>query len=213
MQCTLCAHDDLEELMIARDKRTYFHCPYCRLVMAHPKQLPSPEDEAKRYLEHNNSVENKGYVAFLRRVITPMLPYLNNKMTGLDYGCGPMPTLSKILASYTIKCHNYDPIFNIGHPHLAYDFIFATECLEHFFSPQRELERIATLLLPGGYLGIMTETYENLDRFKTWYYKNDHTHVSFYHAKTMAYIEEAYQLEKVHQDGNRVFIFKKNALD
>ena len=69
-----------------------------------------------------------------------------------------------------IACDDYDPLF-ADHPFRPpYDFIFATECLEHFHNPESEIRRISSLLKPGGLLGTMTERWTTLEQFPNWYY-------------------------------------------
>ncbi len=77
--------------------------------------------------------------------IDPALPYLTAGMTGLDYGCGPTPTLSVMLRREGIRCEDYDPFF-VGHPlQKTFDFVFSTEAFEHFFHPGREIRKIRAL--------------------------------------------------------------------
>jgi SAM-dependent methyltransferase len=182
--CPLCLADDGLANVRGADPRTYFHCQRCWLVFADPRHHLPPADEAARYRLHRNGLEDAGYVAFLRRAIDPLLPSLGPSMRGLDYGCGPSPTLSQILAKHGLACDDYDPLFNDVDLSPPYDFIFATECFEHFFRPAREIARLRALLRPGGYLAVMTEAWTDLDALADWYYMRDPTHVAFYHART-----------------------------
>ena len=47
-----------------------------------------------------------------------------------------------------------------------------------------ELERLWSLLQPGGWLGIMTKLVSDQTAFANWHYKNDPTHVCFFSADT-----------------------------
>jgi len=78
--------------------------------------LPDPATEEARYKAHQNSPQDAGYVRFLNQAITPALPYLNGSMRGLDYGCGPTPTLSGLLNAHGLYCENYDPYFFTASP-------------------------------------------------------------------------------------------------
>ncbi len=207
--CTLCGSNTVTLIKPQHDVREYYHCHTCELIFVDPRFHLSPNDERERYQTHNNGIEYQGHVNFLNRVIQPCLPLLSPTMIGLDYGCGPVPTLSVILAQHNIRCHNYDPLFAITHPLTAYDFIFATECFEHFFNPQKELATIVSLLKPGGYLGIMTEQWESLDRFTTWYYKRDLTHVTFLNRKTFDYLCGEFDFTMLYADRNRVVVLQK----
>ncbi len=170
----------------------------------------APQEEAKRYSYHQNNIEDSGYVDFLNRIITPAMKYITTDMQGLDYGCGPNPVLAQIVSAKGIKCEYYDPFF---FPTLAtskkYDFIFATECFEHFFNPRKELNNICSILNANGLLCIMTELKKDSTDFDGWYYKNDPTHVCFYNEKTLQYICKEYNFENIYTDGRRAIILKR----
>jgi SAM-dependent methyltransferase len=207
--CTLCGSGDLSLITPKDDKRQYYLCGYCKLIFTDEYHLLNPEEEKSRYQQHNNSITEPGYVKFLNRVIHPSLEYINKNMKGLDYGCGPGPVLSMLLHEKGIHCDIYDPFFYPDYPEDTYNFIFSTETFEHFHDPRKEIEKINHLLDPEAFLFIMTERWESLERFETWYYKNDPTHVCFYHDKTFDFIASEYNLKKLYCDRNRVMILKK----
>lgn len=207
--CTLCEEKDLTPVVPSGDTRSYFHCAHCDLIFVDQRFHLSRAAERDRYALHCNGIQDTGYVDFLSRVITPCVPFLNKQMVGLDYGCGPTPTLSRMLADLGFVCDDYDPLFGYFPAAETYDFIFATECFEHFFWPGNELRSIDRLLKPGGYLGIMTERWNTLDGFKTWYYKRDRTHVSFYHARTFSWITRQFGYEVRYSDDERVVVLRK----
>lgn len=210
MNCPLCRADACDNLLKSPDGRYFQCCPVCELIYTE-KAFLSEKSEKERYLEHNNGIEYPGYVAFLQRILTPALAHLEAGMHGLDYGCGPVPTLSILLERENMTCGNYDPLF---FPALnreeEYDFIFATECFEHFFDPAKELKTLEHLLRPGGYLFVMTQMYtpENMSHFKDWYYANDPTHVVFYNEKTFEWIAEQFNLELLKADDRLIFLRK-----
>lgn len=190
------------------DRRRYYLCCNCYLIFVDRSFHLPPEEEKKRYDTHNNSIDDQGYVSFLNRLIEPMLPYLDLSMRGLDYGCGPGPTLSKILEGEGIECENYDPFF-LDRPLVPpYDFIFATECFEHFHYPGKEIGQICSLLRNGDYLGVMTELWTDLDDFADWYYLKNSTHVSFFHKKTLKFLKSKFGLDLLQSDDRRVALFK-----
>lgn len=209
LKCTLCEGSRLEEIALKDDLRSYFFCFNCNLIFVNPDFHLSKDAEKSRYSQHHNSIDQHGYVKFLNRAIEPSLAYVNEEMKGLDYGCGPSPTLSKLLRLQGITCFDYDPIFEIDHPYRKYDFVFATECFEHFFFPKKDLQKISSLLRKDGTLSVMTERWSSLEDFNVWYYKNDPTHVSFYHYKTFEFIADAFSYEIVYNDERSVVILKK----
>jgi len=210
MACTLCESENPIRIAIPNDNRIYFKCMNCKLIFVDPHFHLTVAEERERYKHHNNSMEHQGYVAFLNRVIQPALQFLSTTMKGLDYGCGPVPTLSRLLDAKGISCYDYDPLFGFNHPFTQYDFIFATECFEHFFQPGQEIEKINYLLKPGGYLAIMTEVWASEEQFKSWYYTRDPTHVSFFHRNTFDYVCKSFGYSLLYEDQNRVFVLQKS---
>ena len=166
-------------------------------------------DAEAHYRTHENSIENEGYVKFLHRAIDPLLPYLTPTMRGLDYGSGPGPTLSQLLRRRGHECSDYDPLFNAISFEAPYDYIFATECFEHFIQPAVEISRIAGILRPGGYLVVMTEPWTDLERFRDWYYTRDPTHVSFYHNETFDFFSHQFGFRAMTCDDPRVRLFQR----
>lgn len=210
MTCPLCASQGNFPATTGLMGRVFRHCDNCNLVFVEQQFLPEQEEEKARYDQHNNSIDDRGYVNFLNQAISPAMPYLSKGMKGLDYGCGPGPTLSILLEREGMTCADYDPLFFPDLPEGPFDFIFATECFEHFFDPAKELNRLKQLLKPGGLLVIMTNLWERFEQFSNWHYTNDFTHVSFYHAETFRFICNHFGFKRLESDGERVVILKKN---
>lgn len=190
--------------------RGYLLCQNCQLIFMERKFLPDPAAEKERYKAHENGPQDAGYVRFLNQAITPALPYLNANMRGLDFGCGPAPTLIGLLFAHGLQCENYDPYFFPDLPEGCFDFIFSTEVVEHFYQPDEELQRLNELLKPGGILTIMTEPWVSLEEFSEWHYAKDITHVSFYHAQTITYICARFGFEILNNASPRVTVLRKN---
>jgi hypothetical protein len=209
MNCILCESKNVKLLELAGDKRKYFSCQSCYLIFVDPSHHISVEQEKARYELHENSATDLGYVKFLSQVIQPSLSFLTSNMIGLDYGCGPNPTLSGLLSQHQLTCYNYDPLFGFNHPLQAYDFLFATECVEHFRYPKDDFFKMDSLLKPKGFLSIMTDHWQSLDQFATWYYKRDITHVSFYHQRTFAFIRAQAGYELKYTDNQRIVVMQK----
>ena len=62
--------------------------------------------------------------------------------------------------------------------------------MEHFQQPFEEFKLLKSLLKPGGKLYCKTEVFEDAIDFKSWHYKNDRTHVTFYNRETLLWIEK-----------------------
>lgn len=194
MTCPLCAGKQTEHVHRHDDKtygtRDFYRCARCALIFLDPSQHLSPQEERQRYDLHQNDPEDRGYVAFLNQLIDPLTAMLPAGAAGLDYGCGPGPTVSVLLERRGFPTAHYDPVYFPEKQLLdrSYDFVTCTETVEHFYAPRSEWERFGRLVRPGGLLGIMTGTYRDVESFRTWWYHREPTHVNFYHADTWTWI-------------------------
>lgn len=172
------------------DGRDYRRCGACALTFVPESQHLDDAAQRRRYAEHDNSPADPGYRAFLDRVLAPLTAALTPGAEGLDYGCGPGPTASKMMAERGFPTRDWDPHFADDRSALArdYDFVVCTEVLEHLRRPADDLARLDALLKPGGILAAMTGVLEDDASFSGWWYKNDPTHVAFYRPETLAWI-------------------------
>ncbi len=207
--CPLCRSAHSLEPITGPGDRVYRCCRECLLICVEERFRPTVKEEEERYRTHRNGVCHPGHVRFLNQALEQSLPHLDPGMSGLDYGCGPVPTLSVLLRDHGIICSDYDPIFFPNLPEGPFDFIYATECFEHFFSPDKELRRVQDLLAPGGILTIMTEQWATPEDFSAWHYARDLTHVSFYHARTIDFICSRYGFSRMESTNARVVVLKK----
>lgn len=208
-KCNLCGGEERELLKVAEDLRSYYLCHTCSLVSVSTNHFLKQDEEKKRYLKHQNNLNDQGYVNFLNRIINPSLDFLKPEMKILDFGCGPSPILASLLKEKKMDCRVYDPFFYPQLPEGTFDYIFSTETFEHFNYPASTLRKMVTLLKPEGYLALMTETWVNKEQFSTWYYKRDPTHVSFYHLNTIQYLCKSLGFVMVYSDMKRCYILKK----
>lgn len=175
-----------------------------------PSTHLNAKEEKSRYDFHQNSPDTPGYVQFLRQLSDPLLKHLLPEQHGLDFGCGPGPTLSLLLEEAGMHMSLYDPIYFPDETVLEqqYDFITCTEVVEHFHHPLQSWQQLTDLLRPGGWLGVMTSVFpEDID-FADWHYKNDLTHVCFYTIETLQWLAARFGLVLL-QNTERVFLFQK----
>jgi len=187
--CPLCAAPDAGPFAETRTAR-YLRCPACELTFMAPEHRPGPEAERAHYGTHENDPDDPGYRAFLDRLAAPLAERLAPAAAGLDYGCGPGPTLSRMLEERGFSVALHDPFFAPNPAALLrdYDFVTASEVAEHFFHPGAEFRRLDGLLRPGGWLGVMTEMAHDGRDFARWRYARDPTHVAFYREATLRWI-------------------------
>lgn len=167
-------------------RRIYLRCSECALVFVPPAYYLSLEQERAEYDLHENAVGDTGYRKFLSRLSAPLISRLPLGSQGLDFGCGPAPALAAILEEAGHPMSLYDPYYYPNSAVLSrtYDFVCATEVVEHLHDPAKELERLWRLLRPGGWLGVMTKLAQGHAAFAKWHYKNDPTHVCFFSVET-----------------------------
>jgi len=201
LPCVLCSSGDTE--WIYKDEtrfegvRDFFHCNKCKLIFVPPRQRLSKKEEFSRYEMHENDPADPGYRKFLNRMFKPLVNKLPEKSYGLDFGSGPGPTLHLMFEEEGHTMRIYDPFF-ANDPSVfneKYDFITSTETVEHLHDPLMELDRLWNCLKPGGYLGIMTNRWTMVEKFKNWHYKNDDTHVIFFHADTFLWLQKKWNAE------------------
>ena len=206
-QCPLCKSSETRFLTDANPHRDLHRCDDCALMWVAPETHLSLAAEKERYLQHRNSPSDEGYKRFLSRLVDPLLSILPSGSTGLDFGSGPGPTLSKILSEHGFQVANYDPLFGPYElPLKPVDFVTATEVLEHFRSPLPELRLLTSLVPRGGFLGVMTQE-PPLD-LKGWFYLRDPSHVTFFSDRTMIWLQKEFGLMRLFK-GDGVWIFQK----
>ncbi len=192
--CSLCHCMALEPFWADR-RREYLRCRQCHLIQVPPAWHLTPEQEKAHYDLHENAPGDAGYRRFLSRTLNPVCARLAEGARGLDFGCGPGPTLSLMFRERGHDCAEYD-LYYAPHESLLdqqWDFITATEVVEHLSAPGQVLDRLWSRLNPGGVLAIMTKRALDAQRFANWHYKNDPTHICFFHRDTFLWLARQWQ--------------------
>lgn len=183
--CPLCAGMRVSPYF--RDsRRPFLQCNTCKLVFVPADWHLDPDREKAQYDLHQNDPHDSGYRVFLSRLVAPLLERLSPGARGLDFGCGPGPALSRVLCDAGFEVALFDKFYATDESPLTrkYEFITATEVVEHLRRPGWELERLWSLLSSRGWLGIMTKLVRDPVAFASWHYKNDPTHICFYSPDT-----------------------------
>lgn len=193
--CPVCAGQDGQHYH--RDgQRDYWQCPDCDLVFVPASQRLTPSLEKYQYDQHQNNLYDAGYRQFLSRaadVITQRFPL---PAEGLDFGCGPCPTLAAMLIDSGHQLSLFDHYYFHNPQALArsYDFIVSTEVVEHLSQPGKIVDQLVRLLKPGGALLIMTKRVQNRSAFARWHYTHDPTHIVFFSEQTFAFLAQRHGL-------------------
>ncbi len=191
--CPLCGWND-PKLYFEDKNRVYLSCQNCCLVFVPEEYYLTKEAEKNEYDLHNNDSADPGYRRFLSRLSRPMSERLGPGQKGLDFGCGPGPVLHQLFRDHGHLMDLYDPFYvNDTDVFLnTYDFITATEVVEHLHNPGLVFDELFGMLHYGGWLGIMTKLVLDKESFSRWHYIRDLTHVCFYSRETFTYISQKY---------------------
>jgi len=207
--CPLCS-SSLTENFYTDTYRQYLKCSNCDFIFVPKIYHLSEKDERARYDSHNNDPDDDRYRNFLSQLLNPLQERIPKNAKGLDFGSGPGPTLSLMLEEHGYSVDLYDKFYarNDAVFEGQYDFITASEVVEHLRQPLIELSRLMGLLKCDGFLAIMTQILTPQIDFEQWYYKNDPSHVGFFSEKSLNYLVEKWQAE-LYMISERVVIFKK----
>lgn len=211
MNCILCKAN-IKHTFEHPTLKTIFHqCETCGIIFKDSSYFPSFDIEKARYEEHNNDINQEGYVQFLTRFIDEGITPFQKKGTILDFGSGPNPVLAILLKRYGYDVSCYDPFF---HENLdlneTYDMMTATEVVEHFHDPIKEFTWIDKHVKHKGYLSFMTLFYpEDRLKFLNWYYQRDVSHVVFYSPLTWRWLAKRFSWEIMYTDDYRIIVYQK----
>lgn len=183
-------------------KRSYYQCIDCSSIFVDPLCFLNPHDEKERYLKHSNDWQDEGYRSFVNPIVDAVRSKFSSYHKGLDFGAGHTPIIAKALNEIGFNVTPYDPFFH-NYPELLrkkYDFITCCEVIEHFHKPFNEFDLLRKMLNIGGELICMTYVYSESINFEEWYYKNDSTHVFFYHRKAFEFIKSRFNFSEFFID-------------
>lgn len=192
--CPLCLHTDVR-LHAESRTRPYLRCQRCLLIFVPAEFHLDQASEKAIYDQHQNRPDDPHYRNFLDKLATPLQAMLKPGMRGLDFGCGPGPTLSLMLRERGYPMAVFDPYYANDASVLngTYDFITATEVIEHVAQPADVLRTLFDLLPTHGVLGLMTRLVPEDRAFTDWHYQKDPTHICFYSEATFRWIATHWQ--------------------
>jgi len=189
--------------------REYYSCPECFLLFVDPRFYLPIEQEKVRYDQHTNHPTDVKYQNYIQNFLNKLIPQIKLGAKGLDFGCGPGPTISHLLNQQGFEVQDYDLHFFCDKNLLKnkYDFVTCTEVVEHFQQPQEGWAQLRDLLHSQSVLMVVTQVYDhqNLNR---WHYLRDVTHVCFYSVRTMQWIAQKYSWTLNSEPDQGVFFFQ-----
>ncbi len=212
LKCLICRTK--ANAFIVKDKR-YFFCEKCGLVFKDPYLWVDVGVERERYILHQNSRDDVGYVVYLNGFLErAVLPFVKNNPKVLDYGCGREPVLVGLMRERKWQVSLYDIFFYPDDVFSeSYDLIVSTEVFEHLYHPLEVFQTLVSLLKNGGVLSVQTLFYpESLGKdFEHWWYRRDVTHVVFFSERTFEYLANQFSLDVLYSDGKKEIVFLRNS--
>ncbi len=204
MKCSLCKNT--ADFLTRQRHGNYYQCCSCGSAFLDPAFFLSPAQEKERYATHENDVEDLRYQNFVRPIVDAVTKHFLPSHEGLDFGSGTGPVITKLLKDAGYQVQKYDPLFfnDTQALHKQYNYIACCEVIEHFHQPLKEFTLLHSLLRPGGKLYCMSELFYDEIEFEKWYYKNDPTHVFFYHPQAIAWIKNTLGFSSVKIQGRLI---------
>lgn len=207
--CRICLHTTrrIEDEPFGID---YFHCPRCDFIFVEEGGVPTEEEQRQEYRKHDNTRENAGYVSMLEAFVEKCVsPYRASVSTVLDFGCGPGPVLAELLQEAGYEVDLFDPLFfpDKTYRKRQYDLITATEVIEHLRDPMESFKHLKEVLRGKGKLAVMTLFHPgDAQRFKTWWYRREASHISFYSRVTIEYMARELGMNLLMTDDKSCFV-------
>lgn len=185
----------------------FLRCMECGGIVRDPTTRLSPEAQRDRYLLHRNDLVDQGYRRWLEGYLDAVFGWLRDQKISiergdlpvLDFGSGPNPALVALLRERGYDAVGWDPFFRPGPiPAESARLVTCLEVAEHFETPRRDLSRLAGALAEGGIAAIAThllgadgDPAEQTAFFRSWWYRQDPTHVSFYTERALVEAAES----------------------
>ncbi len=211
MECLIC-NNICSSFEDSRQNILYYECGSCQFVMKSSENFSDFIEQKQRYDLHNNSEESEGYKAYFQRFLDFVLPDIPKPTRALDFGCGASSLLAQMLIKDNIKTDFYDPIYYPKEVYRdnSYDLIVSVEVFEHLHNPKDIFKMLVERLNPNGYLAIQTAFYLNdRDRFLSWHYRLDPTHVVFFSLNSLKVLASEFGMRVIKDDNKQMVLMQR----
>lgn len=193
------------------EKRPFLVCKLCGLIFSY--NLVSVEETEKHYKDQY--LHEVDWHAEARSILE-FLGIAKGPLRIFDYGSGS-GRLSDALRSMGFHVDNYEPMIDGNFESRTYqndyDLVILNQVIEHVEDILKSTENVFSLTRPGGIIFIATlmtdemindpENFQEL--FKSWWYKDDPTHISFFCTRSFEYIcelKDRFKLQLIFTNSN-----------
>lgn len=208
--CKICSKPT-QSFYDKRMKSDFFYCKECHYFFKDEENFLNSEAELAIYNQHNNSLDNEGYVKMLEDYVSyAITPFKPN--TILEFGSGPTPVLSELLKQKKYSVDIYDKYYASEKVFEGkeYDLISSTEVIEHIEDVKGVMSFFHKHLKSGGYLSLMTNFHkDSIEEFQKWWYPCDRTHISFFNQHTFQTLTEIFSFEVIKSDNKKIIVLQK----
>ncbi|EKE02108.1 MAG: 2-polyprenyl-3-methyl-5-hydroxy-6-metoxy-1,4-ben zoquinolmethylase [uncultured bacterium] len=215
MNCRICNNQTIT-IYDRQFDINYYNCINCDYIFIDPESIVSKEEELRIYQLHHNSLENTGYVNMFKDFADKaIMPYKSSTKSILDFGSGPSPVLAHLLREEGFEVDIYDPYFapEKVYENKVYDLITSTEVIEHLSNPVETFKILYKHLNPSGIISIMTLYHpQDNEKFQSWWYRRDETHISFYTHNTMKHLAKIFNMEILLLDSKNLCVLQKRPI-
>lgn len=184
MNCKIC---NSPSLLFFQNGRQFFRCTDC-LFLFSPDRV-SKEEEYAHYKNQWGGANPESWDSKAQVLLNVILQYVKPKSI-LDFGSG----CGSLTEAFNNLGVNTTPLEPMVHGFLKdqrysskFDAVVGVEVIEHLPDPVAELKEIEKVLSPNGVMvfsTLMTNSFIEhplaREHFKSWWYKDDPTHVSFF---------------------------------
>ncbi len=210
--CPVCEHSTYA-LYDKEIDITHHVCKACGYTFKDPADHVGETKEKALYSNHQNTMENQGYVNMFKRFLDFALDE-DTRGPALDFGSGPGPVLYELLKREGFESYHYDPYFHDEKRVFTrrYGLITSTEVFEHLSDPKQIITQLDDLLKTEGILAVMTSLRPVSDEaFLKWWYRRDRTHIGFFTEESFKRLAEGTNLELTKTNRNNYFLFEKRS--
>lgn len=210
--CKIC-HAPTTAIVDKKKLLTYYRCNSCGFIHLDDSLMVDRDREKAQYDQHNNSLDNEGYVQMFESFIDhAIMPFHQTIQKVLDFGSGPTPVFSTLLKQRGFEVDIYDLYYAPKKVYVDryYDLITSTEVFEHLSKPLEALALLVKHLNPNGYIVLMTKFPPQEDEvFLNWWYRRDPTHISFFTPKSFEVMASKFGLKVLKTINDNVVILQK----